>query len=353
MPTNAFKLQSLAALLANALFVAGMCFADSAQSTVYGINYDVVKTDTGLIENCKTDSNATVHQKFVVPRYGSPVMQKAVREELAVMRKSGYETIRSIVQLYPGAHPSGDLVNSGKIDDPVLVAIGDYVRDVRDAGFKELILAFATQGTSNPACRKTEWGDCFDSASIATSVDAEAKIVRAAQSVKGVALRVDLLNEACVSSSVPPAANNNFALFIRAATKMHATTFPSIPATVSCQLERSGDGLLLTQRLFTESGDHVGFFDIHAYPGAGRKEPEILRRAAESLENTETPIIFGETTYADPVYRNSIVTAYRAAFHRDPQEVLFWPLHSMASHCNFDVALPYTLKGALGSETAK
>jgi hypothetical protein len=348
----ALNVRSMVILLVGCLFLSGASFADAVRAPIYGINYDVVKTDSSLIANCKADPNATVHQKFIVPRYSSPIMQKAVREELAGMRRSGFESIRSIVQLYPGAHPSGDLVNSQKIDDSVLTAIGNYVRDVHDAGFKELILAFGAQGTSDPACRKSEWGDCFDSTSIATSVEAEAKIIRAAQSVRGIALRVDLLNEACVSSSVPRRANTNFALFIRSAAKMHATTFPSIPATVSCQLERAGDGLVLTQGLFTEGGDHIGYFDIHAYPGSSRKEPEILRQAAASLKNAEIPIIFGETTYADPDYRNWIVTAYRGAFHGEPQEILFWPLHSMSTHCNFDVSPPYNLQDALGSGRA-
>jgi hypothetical protein len=342
-----------ATLLTGSLFLFGAESADGADAPIYGINYDVVKTDNGLVANCKADSNATVHQKFIVPRYGSAIMQKAVREELAGMRKSGYETIRSIVQLYPGANSSGDLVNSQQIDDSLLAAIGSYVRDVRDAGFGELILAFGMQGTADPACRKSEWGDCFDLMSISTSVEAEAKIIHAAQSVTGITLRVDLLNEACVSNSVPRIAKTNFALFIRSAAKMHATAFPNIPATVSCQLERAGDGLALTQGLFAESGDHIGYFDIHAYPQSNRREPEILGQAAKSLKSANIPIIFGETIYADPHYRNWVVTAYREAFHGDPQEILFWPLRSTATHCNFDVAQPYTLKDALGSERAE
>jgi len=79
--------------------------------------------------------------------------------------------------------------------------------------------------------------------------------------------------------------------------------------------------------------------------------PEILRQAAESLKNTEIPTIFCETTYADPEYRQWIITAYRSAFHRDPQEVLFWPLHSMTSQCNFDVVPPYSLKNAVGTQS--
>src|SRR6266481_1531184 len=259
MTARIFNVRSLRPLLVGGVMFSGICSANAVGNINYGINYDVVATDSNLIANCKTDPNATVHQKFVVPRYSSPLMQKAARQDLASMRKSGFESVRSIVQLFPGAHPSGDLVNSGKVDDSVLAAIGDYVRDVRDAGFKELILAFGTQGTAIPACRKTEWGDCFDPASITASVDAEANIISSALSAKGgLLLRVDLLNEACVSSAVPPIANSNFTLFIRAATKMHATRFPSTPATVSCQLERASDGLLVTQHLFADSGDRIG-----------------------------------------------------------------------------------------------
>jgi hypothetical protein len=321
-----------------------------AQAITYGINYDVVKTDTSLNSSCQTDSNANVSQQFVMARYFNANMRRAVRAELHNMRGSGFETIRSIVQLYPGAHPSGDLMNSLNLDDSVLASMGDYARDVRDAGFRELILAFGVQGSAKPTCRKSEWGDCFDAATIPATVEAEAKVIRAVQSVKGISLRVDLLNEACVSKYGPPIANANFAQFIQAAVKMHRTDFPNIPATVSCQLERSGDGLAATQQLFATGGDRIGFFDIHAYPGAANREPQILQQAAESLAKSNVPIIFGETTYADPNYRQLIVHAYRAAFHRDPQELLFWPLRSMSSHCNFDVPHPYRLKDAIGPE---
>src|SRR6266404_6949832 len=129
MSASIFTLRSLRPLLAGSLMLAGIGSAKDAGSIMYGINYDVVKTDSNLIANCKTDPNAPVHQKFVVPRYGSPLMQTAARQDLASMRRSGFESVRSIVQLFPGAHPSGDLVNSGKVDDSVLAAIGDYVRD--------------------------------------------------------------------------------------------------------------------------------------------------------------------------------------------------------------------------------
>jgi hypothetical protein len=340
-------LRSVSPLLAGSLLLGGMCYVDIAQATVYGINYDVVKTDTSLIANCKTDGNATVHHKFIIPRYGSPDIKQAVREELALMRKSGFESIRTIVELFPGVASSGDLINSGKIDDSVLPGISDYVRDVHDAGFKEIILAFGTQGPADPVCRKSEWGDCFDPATVAASVDAEAKIIRAAQTVNGISLRVDLLNEGCISDSGPHAANRNFSLFIHAAIKMHAANFPNVPATISCQLERTADGLVSTQHLFTDSGDHVGFFDIHAYPQSSRKEPEILLHAAQSLKKSDIPIIFGETTYADPDYRHWIVNAFQDAFHGAPQEILFWPLHSSTSHCGFEIAQPYNLKDAV------
>jgi len=318
-------------------------------ATSFGINYEVIATDPNLTANCTNDSNANVRQKFFMARYGDPAIRSAVQGELKEMHISGFETIRSIVQLYPGAHPSGDLFNTGNIDASVLTAVGDYVRDIRVAGFKELVLAFGVQGTGSPSCRKSEWGDCFDSATVSASIDAESKIIGAARSVSGVSLRIDLLNEGCVTGVIPPLLKSNFARFIRAASKMHASDFPNVPATVSCQLERTADGLAATRELFAAGGDHVGYFDIHAYPGATQKEGQILLQAAESLKGAKIPIVIGETTYDDPQYRHLIVEAYRAAFNSEPVEILFWPLHSRSSNCNFDVPQPYHLKDAIGT----
>lgn len=315
-------------------------------ATVYGINYDVVATDTSQTPVCKTNSNATVHGKFITSRYGDANMQEAVRKELKPIHESGFQTVRSIFELFPGSNPSGDLIDTGKIDEPLLNSVKEYIRDMREAGFKEMILAFGMQGTANPICRKTQWGDCFDPSTIASSIEAESKIIQAAHSVKGISLRIDLLNEGCVSVAGPKTANENFTRIIHAAAKMH-TRFPDIPATVSCQIERTGDGLVSTARLFAESGDHVGFFDIHAYPVAAHSEATVLVAAAKSLRGSKTPVIIGETTYGDPEYRHLIADSYRQAFGQDPPELLFWPLHSMSSHCNFDVGHPYLLKDAL------
>lgn len=335
--------------LVAALVLFGAGSVGIAQATVYGINYDVVGTDTSQTPNCKTGGNVTVRGKFVTSRYGDAKMQEAVRAELKPLRESGFQSVRSIFELFPGSNPSGDLIDTGKVDESLLGSVRDYVRDMRDAGFKELILAFGMQGPASPICRKAQWGDCFDASTIESSVEAESKIVQAAHSVKGVSLRVDLLNEGCVSAAGPKSANENFTRFIHAAAKMHATHFADVPATVSCQIERTGDGLASTERLFGESGSHVGFFDIHAYPVAAHIEATVLVAAAKSLGGSKTPVIIGETTYGDPEYRHWITDSYRQAFGRDPSELLFWPLHSMSSHCNFDVAHPYRLKDALAT----
>ena len=331
------------------LLLATVSSSASAASTVYGINFDVVDTDVSLTPKCQTDPNATVHQKFLLPRYSNPTIQQAVRGQLKGMRESGFQTLRTIVELFPGKNPSGDLIDTGDINESVVGSISSYISDARDAGFKKVILAFATQGPGSAICRKTQWGDCFDRATIPASVEAEAKIIdSAAKSTKGMSLWLDLLNEGCVSAAGPKSANGNFEELIRALAKMHGARFHAIPATVSCQIERTGDGLASLQHLFAESGDHVGFFDIHAYPLPGHNEDKMLAQAANSLRSSNLPVIFGETTYADPEYRMWITASYQTSFRREPPELLFWPLHSMPSHCGFDVAHPYDLKRALG-----
>jgi hypothetical protein len=334
--------------LAAILLELGIFSAAHAGNVIYGINFDVISTDTQLIPNCATDPNATVHGQAFMARYTKLSVRDAVRAELKTLRASGFRVVRSIVQLFPGDHPSGDLTNIYKLDDGVLEAAANYVRDVRDAGFDSLIIAFDTQGSASPGCRNKEWGDCFDLATVSSSVDAEERVMRAAHSVSGISVRVDLLNEACISKVIPPLLSANFVVFIRAASKMHAATFPDIPVTVSCQIERSADGLAATMRLMAESGDRMSFIDVHAYPGTTRIEADTLSRAAQSIGAAKLPFIFGETSYADPGYQRSIVSAYQEAFHGTPQQVIFWPVHSLSNHCHFDVAQPYQLNQALG-----
>ena len=328
--------------------VIALTWSSRSLAIEYGINYDVVDANTARTSDCKSDPNAAVHQKFVLARYINAPMRAAAQEQLKALRRSGFTSVRSIAEIFPCPHPTGDLINTKKIDDTVTSSIHHYVQDVKDAGFAELILAFGTQGTANPACRKKEWGDCFDPATVSASVAAEEALIRAAHSVNGISLRLDLLNEACISKSVPQLVNDNFTQLIGAAVKMHAANFATIPATVSCQLERTGDGLAALSRLFIQDGDKIGFFDIHAYPAAQRKEPAILQEAARSLTGQTAPVIIGETTYADPDYRSWIAQSYRTAFHRDPPQIIFWPLHATGSGCSFDVALPYSLKDAMG-----
>ena len=140
------------------LLSVGLLSPGLSQDIAYGMNYDVVSTDTNLTTNCTSDPNVTVHEKSFLPRYASSVMRRNVRTELKELNSSGFQIVRSIVQLYPGDHPSGDLINIERIDRNVVDAVKEYARDVRDAGFKQLIIAFGTQGTANTGCRKSEWG---------------------------------------------------------------------------------------------------------------------------------------------------------------------------------------------------
>ena len=353
MPTAVANRWVLEYVIAGSLLLARLSIASGVDKTTFGVNYDVVHTDTSLVDLCKMDPNATIHHRFALTRYDDPEMRKAVREDLSEMHLSGFRSIRTLVQLIPGTNSSGDLIDTSNVNDSVLSNLREYLRDFRNAGFHSIILAFGAQGTANPGCRKTEWGDCFDPKTLAATMAAESKIIAVARSVEGIALRVDLLNEACPSKSIPLLLSSNFAMFIRSAVTMHAARFPETPATVSCQIERTSDGLVRVENLFTESGDHVGFFDVHAYPGPAPQEKEFLKAAAAKLSNTDLPIIFGETDYADPEYRDLIVAAYKQAFHRNPDEILFWPVHSKSPACNFEVENPYRLKDALGGGSRK
>src|ERR1700722_13692407 len=203
MPNTILRNKLFLFLFTGSLLVLRMSTADGAGEATLGINYDVVHTDTSLVGQCKADANATVHQKVALTRYGDPEIQKAVREDLADMNRPGFRSIRTIVQLVPGANPAGNLIDTANVDDSVLSKVRDYLRDFQSAGFNQVILAFGAQGAGNPACAKSQWGDCFDPKTVAATVSAEAKIIAVAHSVKGLALRVDLLNEACPSKSGP------------------------------------------------------------------------------------------------------------------------------------------------------
>jgi hypothetical protein len=184
---------------------------------------------------------------------------------------------------------------------------------------------------------------------VPATVAAEKRLIAAANTVKGLSLRVDLLNEGCVGAAGPQSASANLMLFIKAASKMHAANFGNVPTTVSCQLVRAADGLPALQSLFIESGDRVGFFDLHAGPVKNQNETVILEQIASKINETSTPVIFGETIYGDSVYRQRLTDAYRAAFHHDPEDTLFWPIYSGSPKCNFEVHMPYTLKEAIGN----
>lgn len=340
-----FRLWSTSgALLLCAIPVAGFSATIS-----YGINYMVFATDAGATGKCDSDPGAPSHGKFALSRYNKPEVRSEVLEQFKAQRASGFETLRTIVELVPGDNPSGDFVSEDKIDDPVLNEVRSFTGDVRDAGFKQFILGFGTLGAAAPNCKKKEWGDCFDPKTIAVTVEAERRIIQAASSIDGVSLRLDLMNETCPSDSGPKSANTFRADLIRAVAKMHVASFSKIPATVSCQIERSGDGLATVRQLFHDSGDHVGYFDVHAYPGPTRIEAKALQQAAKSLKGVEWPVIVGEISYGDPDYRRYVTDSYRASFHKDPPEILFWPRHG-SSKCHFQLPLPYTLKGAMAEK---
>ncbi|WP_422002580.1 hypothetical protein [Reyranella sp.] len=335
-------------LIWGALAALGLALPVAAQPAPppFGMSYSYLNVDPKKVAECRTRSRgATMKAGAFLPRYDQPGVRERVRKDLADMRRSGFQEIRTLVWFGRIREGDGDWFD---VADPGRAArlIRQYQNDVAAAGFTGSLLGFSPQGTSSPICRRGEWGECFDPLSITASGDFVLAVRDALGATPPVPLRLDLGPEYCPPDK-PLLVHKTLQTYVAAIVGRYTRAYPNDRTSISCSIRRFvvTGAQAETDRLYAGKGP--SFYLIHAYARTDFDTPKEIRRVLAERPNKDIPFVIGENSYDNREHLQQLLQAFSDA-QVPLQAVFFWPLHDAMTTCHMDTAPPYTLRDASG-----
>jgi hypothetical protein len=320
--------------------------AAQGAAVAYGMSFSFLEVDLSRVSSCSTVSRgATIRNAVFITRYDQPAIRTQVQQALAAMRHSGFQSLRLVVYFGPDAKSRDwfDLHDGTRAG----ALVKQYADDVKAAGFTELFLAFAIQGTASPACRVQQWSDCFDSHSTALASQFITTLRAALGPTEPLPMRYDLALEMCSPADLQQPLRSNLLGYAKAVIAAYGKRFPGDATTVSCSLARFPGGRRSIDAAYAAAGLNPAFYDVHFYNRPDQDESVQLRALGLDLKDSQLPIVIGETSFGDRANLQSLMRDLVVPTGRVPA-IYFWPLKDQPSGCHVDVAPPYGLDRAKG-----
>lgn len=322
-------------------------FAVSIFPLLIGMNFSFLDPVIHAPSACDKDPPANYRGAMILPRYGVGAVRAKVQSELRSMRHSGFDIIRTLVPFANRRSENADWFDRTKDLGTAPAMVAAYIDDVAQAGFRNAELSFTPQAEASPACRRERWGDCFDPTTVSQSLDFTLAVRRALGAAPKVDLRVDLVNEGCVTSTMAEALGGNYRIYARSLISEYVHEFPNDHLTVSCSIERFAAGRDDIDRAFQASRANPSFYEIHAYRTSEVDLHNFVGEIKAALKGSPLPMTIGETNYGTSEYTDSLIKSLLSAKVR-LDAVVFWPLRDSQSRCGIDVPPPYSRVEALG-----
>lgn len=319
----------------------------SAMAVLVGMNFSFLNPQMHDPAACAKDHAVNLRGAMFLPRYADPMTRERVKTELQQLRRSGFASIRTLIAFADRPSHSSDWFDSKQALQEAPQLVATYLSDVTAAGFNHVELAFSSQAGANPACRKSEWGDCFEKGTITQSIAFVSAVRRGLIPPIETDLRFDLANEACVVPDMPKPLIANYQSYVRPLVTEYKHRFPSDTVTVSCSFKRFAEARPGLDETFAAAGGEPSFYEIHAYDNPTIDVNATARGLKHAIGDSSIPLTIGETNFGLPNYINTLTESFRTAGVQI-DSILFWPLRNSAGHCGIDVPPPYTPEGALG-----
>jgi hypothetical protein len=263
-------------------------------------------------------------------------LDRRVARQLEQMRRSGVETLRTIVwhMTATGRNRWGVIPSAGgRLIEPYRSRLVAYAGEVRRLGFRRLTVVMGPQWSNSPmepnydARRFDEnWAFLMD--------------VRDVVKSNGPAdTRIDLLNEGAPSRHLPKLTIDNMTRYIRQIWDRYGTTYGTSDATVSVIGARTardrGERLQsLIDLLRSSRFGPPRWFDVHLnYAPAEAAYGLHDALAVLRVNGLDQPVVLGELPYDDPAVADALRPSVRAAGTK-VEEVIQWFDRGVGSTCN-------------------
>jgi hypothetical protein len=260
----------------------------------FGISFSFLHVDVAKVNQCAAVSRgATIRRGTFLPRYDDPLIRQAVRQDLAEMRRSGFDEIRTLVFFGPGPKPSPDWFDFVKDKQRAARLVKQYVQDVVAAGFKRMILQYAMQGGASPSCRRAQWGDCFDKHTIPDTISFIDSLRDALGNSLPLPMIFEVAPEQCVTEKLPPLLKSTMTTYVQSVLGSYTARYPRDETTISCSIKRFVAARHWIDSMYAAMGRSPSYYQIHAYHQREYSTSREFSSVASILRNTKTPVIIG------------------------------------------------------------
>jgi hypothetical protein len=244
--------------------------------------------------------------------------------------------------------PLGMLVaTNGKLPVEQVNNIVAYVTDAKSIGYERFIIVLGPQGTSNPKCKRLEWGDCYNQKYLNLTWSVTDQVVRAVQlpSLSGIDVVFDISPEACFPPSPKELVDKNLESYSRYMIRNYRDTLGGQKFFSSCgagNADRAILGLSGQQRMFNELDVRPSSIDIHVYDTDAAKVKKLLINADRVARELQVPLDVHETYYDHPNIFSTVSELLSSEELTSLRAILVFPRKNK-SPCQIDVAPPYSM----------
>lgn len=314
-----------------------------------GINYNWYAFHLESLHDCRTNAESRSAGEWILPHYGDPAVRATVRRQLAAMHVAGFTTVRTLVFHDHSTDLEDDAFTSldGSLTPADARKLRDFVSDVARAGFRTLELGPAFQEENSLYCKRSAWGDCFDSKRTQENWRFISGVATAATGAAGaMALRFDLGNEQAPDPRMPSATLQNAKTYLgtiasRFQRAFGATWLISTARSDASNAAETSDRLDLLVADLAAVGLKPPYLELHAYSADGNDLKQSLDDAQRIAQPIGASFILGELPYHSAVQAKTV--AAWIAHNPDSRlvDVLQWP-EDPSQICAIDPAPPYT-----------
>lgn len=316
-----------------------------------GINFNWY--DLG--ENCARDAFS------VLSKLHQPGVRERVLQQLIEQRARGAESIaigvyhfRAPGPTIDGVWDNGTLLDSagGDLHPRIRQNLADFLADIRDAGFAQLLLRFHPQGGNDPA----RWSS-FDSEMFEENWNLIANVVPIV-AASGLDWRVDLMTEGMPRARFARVlgqlllfptepdneawsryANRLWQNYVSVFGPERSVGFSSISDSDPDRLRARIEHTAYVYRMNGGERIYPGALAFDIYGRDGVDEGELYRRIVDRLRRIglgDMPLIIAETFYNDRQALGLLAAAMRETETR-PLYLLHWPVDRRLQACSPDV----------------
>jgi hypothetical protein len=319
----------------------------AADNLKLGINYTWYRLDATQLKQCTPHSALVLRGGGIIEQYSNPEVRREVHDQLEAMQHAGFSTIRTLVSVAHrpfGDHKEGLIGTSeGEISQQDQDNIRSFVSDIVAAGFGGLEVSYGFLLESNPYCRRTNWGDCFDS----TRTDENWRFIAQATRIvngaaKAIPHRFDLQNEGCPSRYMAPQTVGNASQYLTTIAARFRQQFGE-NWLISCPDSPNSERLKLLLDVLKRSNLIPKYVEIHGYSNDVGHVRDALAAANSLATESDARLILGELRYHSEKQARVIRDFMRAEPNHRIVELIQWPLALPESDCPIDSQPPYSL----------